>query len=96
MFKNMRLNMRQNIDDTGYLKWGLARYLHPGDHNPARITKIDKELAKELNFKVSFLSKLNIVKKVVSALLFLVMKIWKNIQTVYQKLLLKDFLTYYW
>ena len=38
----MRLNMRQNIDDTGYLKWGLARYLHPGDHNPARITKIDK------------------------------------------------------
>ena len=42
----------QNIDDNECFKWCLVRYLNPTDHYPARITKIVKDFAKKLNFKV--------------------------------------------
>ena len=41
----------QNINDNEYFKWCLVRYLHFVDHNPARIRKIDKDFAKEKDFK---------------------------------------------
>ena len=41
----------QNIDDNECFKWCLVKYLHPADHHPARITKADKNFAKELDFK---------------------------------------------
>ena len=46
----------QNIDDNECFKWCLVRYLSPVDHNPRRITKIDKEFAKKLEFKNTKLS----------------------------------------
>ena len=41
----------QNIDDNECFKWCLVKYLHPADHHPSRITKADKNVAKELDFK---------------------------------------------
>ena len=41
----------QNTDDNDYFKWCFVRYLNPADHNPRRITKADKDLAKRLDFK---------------------------------------------
>ena len=41
----------QNIDDNKCFKWCLVRYLHLVDHKPRRITKIDKDFAKKLDFK---------------------------------------------
>ena len=73
-------------------KWCSVRYLYPPDHNPARITKADKDFSKKLVFKdisSKFQSKLEtfrkLKKRIPSALVFLVMKIRKNIQFMYQK-----------
>ena len=41
----------QIIDDVECFKWCLVRYLNPADHNPARITKADKDFAKNLFLK---------------------------------------------
>ena len=41
----------QNIDGNECFKWSNARYLNTPDHNPARITKADKEFAKTLYLK---------------------------------------------
>ena len=41
----------QNSDDNDCFKWYLLWYLHPADHNPARLTKADKYFAKRLDFK---------------------------------------------
>ena len=41
----------QNIVDNECFKGCLVRYLHPADHNPARITKANKDFAKDFNFK---------------------------------------------
>ena len=41
----------QNIDDNECFKWSIARYLHPENHYPARITKADKYFADKLDFK---------------------------------------------
>ena len=78
----------QNIDDNESFKWSIIRYLNPVDCNAVRITKADKELVKKFDFKdITFLEKLEIItrsKKIIpSALVFLVMKIKKNIQFMY-------------
>ena len=41
----------QNINDNECLKCCLVRYLYPADHHPTRIRKVDKEFARELDFK---------------------------------------------
>ena len=41
----------QNIDDSECFKWCLVRYLPPETHHSERITKADKDFAKELPFK---------------------------------------------
>ena len=40
---------KNNVNE--YFKWRLARYLHPVDHQSARVTKPGKDLARELDFK---------------------------------------------
>ena len=45
----------QNIDDNECFKWCLVRYINL---HPARITKVDKDFAKKLDFKdIKFLVK---------------------------------------
>ena len=41
----------QNTDDNESFKWCLVRYLNLANHHPARITKLDKDFAKTLDFK---------------------------------------------
>lgn len=41
----------QNSDDSKRFEWCLFRYLYPADHHSARIRKIDKEFAINLDFK---------------------------------------------
>ena len=84
----------QNIDDNECFKWCLVRYLHPADHNPRRITKANKDFAKKLDFKdIKFPVKIRdiqvIEKKNLTQLAFLVMKTRQNIQSVYQKNVVK-------
>ena len=64
--------------------------MHPEDHHRARITKLDKDFARDLDFKdIYFQLKLEtfwkLKKRVLLPLVFLVMKIRKNIQSMYQK-----------
>ena len=71
------------------------------DHNPTRIVKADKEFAKKLDFKnmkfpVKSQDIYKIEKKIPSTLVFLAIKIRKNIQFVYQiNAVKKTMLTYY-
>ena len=82
----------QNTDDNECFKWSMIRYLNPAYHHPARITKADKDFAKNLDFKdikfqVNLKTFRNSKKRIPSALVFLAMKIKKNIQYMYQKML---------
>ena len=36
---------------NGAFKWCFFRYLNPADHNPGRITKVDKDFGKRVDFK---------------------------------------------
>ena len=83
----------QTIDDNRYVKCCLVRYLH---HNPARIRKIDKDFGRELDFKdINFLLKLEMftklkkIKRIMSALVLLIIKIGRIIQPMSQKILSK-------
>ena len=61
----------QNNSDTECFKWCLVKYLHPADHDPARITKADKDFGKELDFKDIKLKTLTKFKeRILSALAF--------------------------
>ena len=80
----------QNIDNNECFKWCLVRYLYSADHHPARIPKADKDFARALDFKdIRFPVKIRDIYKIEKtnsiALAFLVMKIRKNIQSMYQK-----------
>ena len=47
------------------LKWSLARYLNPADHDPPRITKADQDFAKKLDFKdIKFTVKVRDIHKI--------------------------------
>ena len=70
----------------------LVRYLNLADHHPARITKTDKDFAKKLDFKdTKFPVKVRhihkIKKRIPSTLVYSVMKIRKNIQSMYKRML---------
>ena len=89
----------QNIDDNEWFRWCLFRYLNPADHNPARITKADIDFVQKLDFKdINLLVKVSDIHKIeksyfinISALV----KIKKNIQSMYQKNVKKNKLIYY-
>ena len=91
----------KNIDNNEYFKWCLARCLNPADHHPARIKKANKDFTKRLDFKdIRFTIKTRdihkIQKRIPSGLVFLVVKIRKKIQSIYQKnVMKKSMLIYY-
>ena len=67
-----------------------SQYLNSADCKLARITKADKDFDEKLDFKgVQFPVKIRDIQKtekeILSALVFLAMKIKKNIQFMYQK-----------
>ena len=73
----------------------MVRYLHHADHNPAKIRKIEKAFAREPDFKnikrpVKFRGTHKIDKRIISTLVFLVIKTKKHIQFMFQKFLSKD------
>ena len=41
----------QSTDDNECFKWCFVRYLNLADRDPARITKVDKDFTKRINFK---------------------------------------------
>ena len=87
----------QNIYDNECFKWCLVKYLYPADHNPRRITKVNKDFDKELGSKdIKFPVKIRNIHKIkkkkkkkkkknLSPLVFLVTKVRKFIQSVYLK-----------
>ena len=74
---------------------------NPGDRNPARIAKADKDFAEKLEFKdIKFPVKVREIHKIEKTipvkLVFLVTKRRKNIQFMYQKYITKkNMLIYY-
>ena len=91
----------QDIDGSECFKWYLVRYLNPADHHPARITKADKDFAKKLDFKdIKFPVKVKDIHKIEetnqSPLVFLIMKIKKNMQSIYQKNVVKESMLIYY
>ena len=71
------------------------RYLHLADHYSARIRKADRTFEKELDFKdINFPVKIR-KKRIVLSLVFLVMKIRKNIQSMCLETLSRNMLIYY-
>ena len=77
------------MNDNKCFKWSMVRYLHLADYNPKRIWKVDKLYGDKLDFKdiINFLSELKIFSKLKQriplALVFLVMKIRKNVQSMH-------------
>ena len=94
----------QNIDDNECFKWSIVRYLNPPNHHPERITKVDQGFAEKLDFKdIKFPVKIRDINKIEkkkkknpSALVFLVMKIRKSIQSMYQKIVVKKHMLIYY
>ena len=81
----------QNTGDNECFKCSIVKYLNLENHHPAKITKADKDFAKKLGFKgIIFPAKIRdthtIVRKTLSALVFLAIKIRNNIQVMYQKM----------
>ena len=55
----------QNMDNNKCFKWCLVKYLHPADHHPAGITKVDKIFLKKLGFKgIKFPVKIRDIHKI--------------------------------
>ena len=78
----------ENIDDKEYFIWSLVKYLHPEDHHRARIRKVDKDLATELDFKnMKFSFKIRdihkIKKRIALTLVFLIMKTRKTRKNIH-------------
>ena len=87
----------QNISDNECFKWCLVRYLHPTDHNPRRIRKVDKlcgdnNILKIINFQLKLEIFAELKERIPSVLVnlsSLVMGIRKNIQSMCQKVVVK-------
>ena len=87
----------QNIDHNECLKLWLIICLHLSDHHPARTRNVDKGFSRELDLNTKFSIKITDIhktekKRIVSALVFLVMKTGKNIQSTCQNILSKGIL----
>ena len=87
----------QNIDDRACFKWSLARYLNPENDHSAIITKAEKGFTRKLDFKDIKLETFTKLKEKKSlALMFLLMKTKKNIQSMFEKdVVKKNMLIYY-
>ena len=82
----------QNIDDNEWFKWCLVRYLHPAYHHPLTNRKVGilfggKLDLEDIKFPVKFKDIHKIEKKkILSALVFLVMEISKISNICFKKL----------
>ena len=93
----------QNTNDNEYLKWSIVRYLNPVHHNRRRIPRTDKKFTKKFDFKsikfpvkISDIHKFEKKQRIPLELVFLVIKIRKNISFMYQEnVLKKNMLIYY-
>ena len=94
----------QNFDDTERFKWCLIRYLNAVNHHPAKIRKVDKLFADELDledikFPVKVKDVHKIEKRIFLALVLLVMKAKKNLvlrnKIPFREILSKNILIYY-
>ena len=92
----------QNIDDNECFKWCLVRYLNPANHHTARITKDDQNFAKKIGFKdIKHPVKIRDIHKIEKKSSIGITVVGcenkkKNIQSMYQKnILKKDMLIYY-
>ena len=55
----------QNIDDNECFKWFIVRYVNPGNQDPARVTKADKDFTKKPDFKdIKFPVKIRDIHKI--------------------------------
>ena len=80
----------QNTDDYDCFKWCLVRYLNPANHDPARITKVDKDFTQKPDFKdIKFTVKIRGIPKIEKKnsidVNVLAIKIMKNSQSMYLK-----------
>ena len=71
----------QHIDDNECFKCCFVKYLHPEDHYPATIRKVDRLFGDKLDFEdIKFPVKIKDIhkteKRILSTLVFLVIKIW--------------------
>ena len=91
----------QKIDDNESFKWCLDKFLHLANYHPAKIGKVDKDLARKRHFeniklpvKIRDIHKIKKIK-ITSALGFLIMKIRENIKPMFKtNALKKDMLIY--
>ena len=72
----------------------FSQILTPADHDPARTTKNETDFSEKLDFKdITFLVKVRDIckseRRILSTLVLLVLKIRKNIQHMYYKLVMK-------
>ena len=85
----------QNTVDNEWFKWCLVRYSKHADHNFKRITESHNNFVKRLCFKdVKFPVKTRGIhkiekKRIPLVLVFLTMRKKKNIQSMYQKNVVK-------
>ena len=55
----------ENVDDNECFKWFLVRCLNLEDDNPRRVTKVDRDFAKRLDFKdIKFPVKIRDIHKI--------------------------------
>ena len=83
----------QNIGDIDSLKWCLVNYLNYANHHPGRIRKISRKLCfdfQDIKFPVKLIDIHKLEKEILLASVFLVMKIEKNSQSTFLKILLKE------
>ena len=78
------------VNDKKMLKMTFSHVFTSVDKTPAKIRKIDKDFVKELDFNnMMFPVKIRDIhkfeKKMVLSLVFLVTKMRRNIQSIYQK-----------
>ena len=78
------------VNDKKMLKMAFSHVFTSVDKTPAKIRKIDKDFVKELDFNnMMFPVKIRDIhkfeKKMVWSLVFLVTKMRRNIQSIYQK-----------
>ena len=90
----------QNVSHNECFKWCLVRDLHPTDHNPRGIRKVDKLYGDRLDFKdIKFPVKVRDIQKlkerISSALVFLTIIRRKNIQFMCQTNVKINMLIYY-
>ena len=91
----------QTTNDNECFKWCFVRYLNPADRNPVIIRKADKNFAKRLDFKyikvsVKIRDIYRIEKKNSIVISVFAYNKKKNIQSMYQKnIVKKNMLIYY-